>query len=75
MMVGLISQKKLLTATSNFQQKSRTEELLIFGCHSISKLLTRETEPKLLDRIYEMFLIMESKKAREVLAKGIYNAY
>lgn len=72
MMVGLISQKSLLTATSAFQQKSRTEELLIFGCHSVSKLVTRYTETKLLDRIYEMFLTMESKMAREVLAKGIY---
>ena len=75
MMVGLISQKTLLTATSNFQQKSRTEELLIFGCQSISKLVSSQTETRLLDRIYEMFLMMESKKAREVLAKGIYSAF
>jgi hypothetical protein len=64
-----------LTATSNFQQKSRTEELLIFGCQSISKLITDSTEDKLLDRINEMFLSMESKKAREVLAKGIYSVF
>jgi hypothetical protein len=43
----------------------------MFGCQSISKLLNQNTDLKMLDRIYEMFLRMESKKAREILAKGV----
>jgi hypothetical protein len=47
----------------------------MFGCQAITNLLTDKTDPKIQDRISEMFLSMQSKKAREMLAKGLHKAY
>lgn len=74
-MVGLISQKHLLHAVSSFQQKSRLEELLMFGCQAITNLLSLKSDTKIKERISEMFLQMQSKKARELLAKGLHKVY
>lgn len=75
MMVGLISQKHMLTAVSTFQQKSRLEELLMFGCQAITNLLSDKSSDKVKERISEMFLQMQSKKARELLAKGLHQCF
>lgn len=68
MMVGLISQKNMLHAVSTFQKKSRLEELLIFGLTAITNLVNDQTDSKIQERISEMFIQMQSKKARQCLA-------
>jgi hypothetical protein len=55
-MVGLISQKPMLHAVSTFQQKSRLEELLMFGLTAITNLLNSETDIKIQERICEFFI-------------------
>jgi hypothetical protein len=71
MMVGLISQKNMLTAVSTFQFKSRLEELLMFGLTAITNLVNDKTDIKIQERICEMFIQMQSKKARFCLAQGL----
>ena len=70
-MVSLTNQKPLLMAEASFHETSRYEELLIFGCKAICSLLSKETDTKVTLKIAEMFIYMKSKRARELLAKGL----
>ena len=75
MMVSLMNQKQLLQAQSSFHERSKHEELLMFGCKAITSLLGQDTDSKTREKISEMFLHMRSKKARELLANGLNSVY
>ena len=60
---------------SSFQQKSRFEELLMFGLTAVVNLLSPNSDEKIIERIFELFLQMQSKKARELLAKGLHACF
>ena len=47
----------------------------MFACQSICNLLgtSNEVDTKLIDRVFSMFLDMQSRKARQLLANGLYN--
>lgn len=65
----------MLYAVSTFQFKSRLEELLIFGLTAITNLLSSDTDMKIQERISEMFIHIQSKKARQCLASGLHRCY
>jgi hypothetical protein len=66
MIVSLVSSKQML---SNFHPKQ--EELVTFACTAITNLIGEKTESTMLDRVAQMLLELESKKARQVLCIGL----
>jgi len=87
MKVALVSTKTLLEesgASTNFftGKTNKNEELLNFGCQSITNLLNKVVEGgsknadfsisvNLLDKIFQMFIEMRSKKVRQKFSEGL----
>lgn len=72
MIVSLVSNKQILTAVSSSTSKSRNEELLTFGCQSITGLLAKvldntdvSVNQALIEKIFAMMMEIQSKKVRE----------
>ena len=66
MIVSLVSSKQML---SNFHPKQ--EELVTFACQAITSLISPSTEESVLERVAQMLLELESKRARQVLCVGL----
>jgi hypothetical protein len=57
---------------TNFHPKQ--EELVTFACQAVTNLIGDKTEVSMLERVAQMLLELESKRARQVLCTGLRDA-
>lgn len=71
MIVSIVSIRQI--HQSRGYQATQFEELLLFGSKSISNLLTKIEQPTdaLIDKIFQLFLLISNIRVREQLCKGL----
>ena len=73
MIISVISMKNIHNESSF---NSYYEELLHFGCKSVTNLITKlpSIEEKLIDRIFQLFLSLRSLRIRQSLSIGLQSS-